>query len=37
MADSVNDKNLNDFGRFDALKETVDKAKAKAYFENKTA
>lgn len=33
MADSVNDKNLNDFGRFDALKETVDKAKAKAYFE----
>ena len=27
MADSVNDKNLNDFGRFDALKETVDKAK----------
>ncbi|MFV8986641.1 type I restriction endonuclease subunit R, EcoR124 family [Serratia fonticola] len=33
MADSVNDKNINDFGRFDALKETVDKAKAKAYFE----
>jgi type I restriction enzyme R subunit len=33
MADSVHDKNLNDFGRFDALKETVDKAKAKAYFE----
>jgi type I restriction enzyme R subunit len=33
MADSVNNKNLNDFGRFDALKETVDKAKAKAYFE----
>lgn len=33
MADSVNDKNLNDFGRFDALKDTVDKAKAKAYFE----
>ncbi|EQA5355588.1 type I restriction endonuclease subunit R [Serratia marcescens] len=32
MADSINDKNLNDFGRFDALKETVDKAKAKAYF-----
>ncbi|MBN3263386.1 type I restriction endonuclease subunit R, EcoR124 family [Pectobacterium brasiliense] len=33
MADSVNDKNLNDFGRFDALKESVDKAKAKVYFE----
>uniref|UniRef100_A8GJ89 Type I restriction enzyme endonuclease subunit n=1 Tax=Serratia proteamaculans (strain 568) TaxID=399741 RepID=A8GJ89_SERP5 len=33
MADSVNNKNLNDFGRFDALKETVDKTKAKAYFE----
>ncbi|CAI2507456.1 Type-1 restriction enzyme R protein [Serratia liquefaciens] len=33
MADSVHDKNLNDFGRFDALKETVDKAKAKTYFE----
>lgn len=33
MADSVNDKNLNDFGRFDALKESVDKAKAKIYFE----
>lgn len=33
MADHVNDSNLNNFGRFDALKETVDKAKAKAYFE----
>jgi type I restriction enzyme, R subunit len=33
MADSVNDNNLNDFGRFDALKESVDKAKAKVYFE----
>ena len=33
MADSVNEKNLNNFGRFDALKETVDKVKAKAYFE----
>lgn len=32
MADSVNDKNLNDFGRFDALKETVDRAKAEVYF-----
>lgn len=33
MVDSVNAKNLNDFGRFDALKESVDKAKAKIYFE----
>lgn len=33
MADNVNDKNLNEFGRFDALKESVDKAKAKIYFE----
>ncbi|NBL90600.1 type I restriction endonuclease subunit R [Proteus sp. G2673] len=33
MADSVNEKNLNNFGRFDALKATVNKAKAKAYFE----
>lgn len=33
MADSVNVKNLNEFGRFDALKDSVDKAKAKIYFE----
>ena len=33
MKDSVNEKNINNFGRFDALKETVDKEKAKAYFE----
>ncbi len=33
ITDSVNDKNLNEFGRFDALKESVDKAKAKVYFE----
>jgi len=33
MADNINEKNLNNFGRFDALKETVDKAKAKSYFE----
>ena len=33
MKDKVTDKNLNNFGRFDALKETVDKEKAKAYFE----
>lgn len=33
LSDSVNETNLNNFGRFDALKDTVDKAKAKAYFE----
>ncbi|WP_392561765.1 HsdR family type I site-specific deoxyribonuclease [Orbus sturtevantii] len=33
MADSVNETNLNNFGRFDALKETVDRDKAKVYFE----
>lgn len=33
MADSVNDKNLNEFGRFDALKDSINKEKAKAYFE----
>lgn len=33
MADNVNEKNLNDFGRFDALKESVDQGKAKVYFE----
>jgi len=33
MTDSVNEKNINDFGRFDALKESVDKAKARVYFE----
>jgi type I restriction enzyme R subunit len=33
MADKVNEKNLNNFGRFDALKETVNKEQAKAYFE----
>ena len=33
MADNINEKNINNFGRFDALKETVDRAKAKTYFE----
>lgn len=33
MADNINEKNLNNFGRFDALKETVNKEKAKLYFE----
>lgn len=35
MADNVNEKNLNSFGRFDALKGSVDKNKAKVYFEKK--
>ncbi|MAE20367.1 DEAD/DEAH box helicase [Candidatus Poribacteria bacterium] len=35
LNDSVNEKNLNNFGRFDALKESVDKAKAKTYFDAK--
>jgi type I restriction enzyme R subunit len=30
----VTDANINEFGRFDALKATVDKSKAKSYFEN---
>ncbi len=33
LNDNVSDKNINNFGRFDALKESVDKEKAKAYFE----
>lgn len=30
-----NEGNLNEFGRYDALKESVDRAKAKKYFEDK--
>ena len=33
MNASVTAANLNDYGRFDALRETMDNAKAKAYFE----
>ena len=33
MALKVTEANINEFGRFDALKATVDKKKAKAYFE----
>lgn len=33
MAQHVTEDNINEFGRFDALKATVDKVKAKAYFE----
>lgn len=29
----LNEANLNEFGRYDELKKTVDKAKAKEYFE----
>ncbi|WP_075607555.1 type I restriction endonuclease subunit R, EcoR124 family [Alteromonas pelagimontana] len=34
LNDTVNEKSLNNFGRFDALKETVDKVKAKSFFES---
>ena len=33
MNASTNEKSLNEYGRFDALKETIDKRKAKAYLE----
>ena len=35
MLGNVTATNLNDYGRFDKLKESVDKAKAKAYLEQK--
>ena len=35
MALHVNEVNINEFGRFDTLISTVDKAKAKEYFEKK--
>lgn len=34
MSDRVDEKNLNNFGRFDALKDSVNREQAKAYFEN---
>ena len=34
MGDHVTDANINEFGRFDALKATADKKTAKAYFES---
>lgn len=34
MGLNLNEGNINEFGRFDELKKTVDKEKAKAYFEN---
>ena len=33
MKAGVNDANINEYGRFDALKGSVDKAKAKKYLE----
>lgn len=33
MSQHITENNINEFGRFDALKATVDKAKAKDYFE----
>lgn len=33
MTLQITEANINEFGRFDALKATVDKQKAKAYFE----
>lgn len=33
MSLNLNENTINEFGRFDELKKTVDKAKAKAYFE----
>lgn len=34
MGLNLNEGNINEFGRFDELKKTVDKEKAKAYFES---
>jgi type I restriction enzyme R subunit len=36
MAQHVTEDNINEFGRFDALKATVDKNRARAYFEGIT-
>ena len=36
MTQHVTDDNINEFGRFDALKATVDPVVAKAYFEQLT-
>jgi type I restriction enzyme R subunit len=34
MGTNVTEANINEYGRFDDLKSTVDKTKAKTYFEN---
>lgn len=36
MAQHITEDNINEFGRFDALKATVDKVRARAYFEKLT-
>ena len=36
MAQHITEDNINEFGRFDALKATVDKERARAYFEKLT-
>ena len=33
MSLNLNESNLNEFGRYDELKNTLDKKKVKAYFE----
>ncbi len=33
MCSGMSEKNINDYGHFDALKKSVDTAKAKSYFE----
>ncbi len=33
MKNKISETNLNEYGRFDDLKETIDKTKAKTYFE----
>ena len=35
MGLKLTEMNINEFGRLDELKNTIDKSKAKAYFENK--
>ena len=35
LALEITETNINEFGRFDDLKETIDKAKARSYFEEK--
>ena len=35
MALNLTESNINEFGRFDSLKDSVDKARAKAFFEQK--
>jgi len=35
LSTRITESNINEYGRFDALKDTVDKAKAKVYFEER--